>query len=169
MYIMELGAIGEFVGAIAVLVTLIYLAMQVRQSNRLAKAESARAATRDYINTMGWMDPSLFRHGIADFESLSKDDQMGMHNWLAAFFWIGQNEFALSRLELVDETQTQTNLQILASLIQTPEGAHWWSNAGHFIFTPNFQNYLEDLAGRTAGGPGLVEAMPWLRSDEAEA
>ncbi len=34
MDIMELGAIGELVGGVAVLVTLVYLAVQVRQGRR---------------------------------------------------------------------------------------------------------------------------------------
>jgi len=44
MTITELGALGEFVGAIAVVVTLAYLAVQVRQSKlvTLAATEFAR-------------------------------------------------------------------------------------------------------------------------------
>ena len=38
MNIMELGAIGELGGGGAVLVTLIYLAVQLRQGNTLAKS-----------------------------------------------------------------------------------------------------------------------------------
>ncbi len=34
MTIMELGAIGEFVGAIGVIATLIYLALQIRHNTR---------------------------------------------------------------------------------------------------------------------------------------
>lgn len=43
MTIIELGAIGEFVGAIGVIATLIYLAMQIRQNTR-AMDESRRLA-----------------------------------------------------------------------------------------------------------------------------
>ena len=35
MSILELGALGELVGAIAVVVTLIYLAIQLRQNTRI--------------------------------------------------------------------------------------------------------------------------------------
>ena len=38
-----LGNFGEFFGAIAVVATLIYLAIQVRQSNHLARAEGQTA------------------------------------------------------------------------------------------------------------------------------
>ncbi len=43
MTIIELGALGEFVGAIAVVVTLAYLAIQIRQNTR-TMAESKRLA-----------------------------------------------------------------------------------------------------------------------------
>ena len=49
MDIMELGAIGELVGGLAVLVTLVYLALQVRQNTRSVRltvfqASNSRAA-----------------------------------------------------------------------------------------------------------------------------
>ena len=40
---MELGAIGELVGALAVVGSLIFVGLQVRQSNALNRAESIRA------------------------------------------------------------------------------------------------------------------------------
>ena len=40
MDIMELGAIGELVGGVAVIATLIYLAVQVRQSSQASKIAS---------------------------------------------------------------------------------------------------------------------------------
>jgi hypothetical protein len=43
MTLMELGALGEFVGAIAVVVTLVYLAIQIRQ-NTQSMEESRRLA-----------------------------------------------------------------------------------------------------------------------------
>ena len=42
MEIIALGAVGELVGGLAVLVTLIYLALQVRQSNHIAQDSSSR-------------------------------------------------------------------------------------------------------------------------------
>ena len=57
MDIMELGAIGELVGGVAVLVTLIYLAMQMRQGNEIAKADAVYKA----VNT--W---SVYRQMITD-------------------------------------------------------------------------------------------------------
>ena len=46
MDIMELGAIGEMVGGLAVIASLVYLAMQVRQGNRLASTQVQQEASR---------------------------------------------------------------------------------------------------------------------------
>ncbi len=43
MTITELGALGEFVGAIAVVATLAYLAVQVRQNTRMMRAQIYQA------------------------------------------------------------------------------------------------------------------------------
>jgi len=55
--IVELGAIGEFVGSIAVLITLIYLAIQVRQNTRHVRAQMGHdgwiATAGDDIAMMG--------------------------------------------------------------------------------------------------------------------
>ena len=42
MDIMELGAIGELVGGVAVVATLVYLAVQIRQGNRAGRRKAYR-------------------------------------------------------------------------------------------------------------------------------
>jgi hypothetical protein len=62
----DLGALGEFVGAFAVLATLIYLARQVTMSNRLARAEAWRGPHSDItgLNASFGVDP-VFRRAMA--------------------------------------------------------------------------------------------------------
>ena len=47
MTIMELGALGEFVGAIAVVITLIYLTLQLRQNTNAVEANTAGVVTEE--------------------------------------------------------------------------------------------------------------------------
>ncbi len=46
MSIQELGSIGEFVSSIAVLITLIYLAIQVRQNTQTMRVSATQEATK---------------------------------------------------------------------------------------------------------------------------
>lgn len=48
MTLIELGALGEFVGAIAVIATLVYLAVQIRQNTRSLDASQRLALAQTY-------------------------------------------------------------------------------------------------------------------------
>ena len=48
MDLTQLANLGEFIGGVAVLVTLIYLALQVRQTNLLAKADANQKSTTTF-------------------------------------------------------------------------------------------------------------------------
>ncbi len=48
MTLLELGALGEFVGAIAVVVTLVYLAIQIRQNTRSMEENRRLALAQTY-------------------------------------------------------------------------------------------------------------------------
>ena len=51
MNLTQLANLGEFIGGIAVLVTLVYLALQVRQNTSALRASSATLSRRDELST----------------------------------------------------------------------------------------------------------------------
>ena len=62
MSIMELGALGEFVGAFAVVATLIYLALQIRSNTNVEKAAALREVLDGYVdrnNVLLYQSPEL--------------------------------------------------------------------------------------------------------------
>ena len=62
MTIQDLGSIGEMIAAVATIITLLYLAVQLKASNRLARASASRAPNSDLnsINAAFGVDP-VFR------------------------------------------------------------------------------------------------------------
>lgn len=62
MTLQNLGSLGELVAAIATVVTLIYLSIELRASNRLARAEASRTPNSDLnaLNAAFGTDP-VFR------------------------------------------------------------------------------------------------------------
>lgn len=52
MTIQDWGAIGELVGGLAIIISLIYVGLQIRQSTLASKAEAHRAYTDNYISVM---------------------------------------------------------------------------------------------------------------------
>jgi len=85
-----LGNIGDFLGGIGVVVTLIYLAGQIRQNTRSIETSSFQAAQRDIAGLLDTLshDPELtriFLDGNRDFESFSKEDRRRYAIFAASF------------------------------------------------------------------------------------
>ncbi len=97
MDIMELGAIGEMVGGVAVLATLIYLAVQVRQGNKTERAQAHRSWTREMNHAFfsPLQEPefaNMVRRAGEDFASLSGDEQLAVSAFWAAIISLGAGE-----------------------------------------------------------------------------
>jgi len=85
--IQDLGSLGEFIAAIATVATLAYLAVQIRQSNVTARAQS-RQTMIDTWSSTNWdlaRDPRMlkaFAAGLSRWPDISNEDKttfdMGM-------------------------------------------------------------------------------------------
>ena len=92
MTIFELGALGEFLGSIAVVFTLIYLALQIRQNTRSGRAQSRQTLINQWSST-NWelsRDPELLRiyaEALTNWPDLPNDEKtmfdIGMGHYLA--------------------------------------------------------------------------------------
>lgn len=91
------GAVGETVGAIGVVVTLIYLAMQIRQQNResrIAAVHELNEAFRGSITSFqdaGLAD--IFSRGKDDFPSLTEPERLRFIAMVQAVFRVWEDAF----------------------------------------------------------------------------
>jgi hypothetical protein len=165
----QLAQLGEFIGGIAVLLTLIYLGVQLRQGNRLNQGESIRTLLREYNKTLAQIqDPvftDVFRHGSKDFEALSRHDQARVHVWLEQLV---RTSFAGSAL---DPQSTNRGIQLidatLAILIRTPGFQQWWRqyHVPYEQLDPGYTQRIEQLG---ESFPSLYEICPWYEPTAEE-
>ena len=168
MDIMELGAIGELVGGVAVLVTLIYLALQVRQNTDLAQG----AAQRDLMNAFQAnldriaRDPATFQKGLRRFSTSSNQDRLRFQTAFAPF--VNHLEQVLRMRKRGLETQDNVDIygDICLALFQEPGGREVWEHTKPLFF-PMSREYIER---RLAKGQDLPrptsESVPWFAPDE---
>jgi len=75
----ELGAIGDLVGGIAVIISLVYVGLQIRQSANASRAATSQAFAKQYsdVNQM-IADPAIariFAKGLDGMAALTVDEQ----------------------------------------------------------------------------------------------
>ena len=177
MDIMELGAIGELVGGIAVVASLIYVGVQVRQNssqlqqgNEIQKAAAAREFARDCNAIMlHMMDPSrleAFRNALGGFSDLTKDQQAAAHLLLSSATVLAQTNTYLDHQSLADSAIVEPFNVFVASVIRTPGGAEWWADWGE-TYDPRFYEAINRLTERLENQRErtFFERAPWYAPD----
>ena len=115
MTLQDLGGLGEFVGAIAVVISLIYLAAQIRQNTRALNSSSyAEAVEQAWLVQLAIaQDGELARIMVehAAGKPLPPGDAVRLDALLANFFASGENLFRQYELGLVDADTWENALQ----------------------------------------------------------
>jgi hypothetical protein len=144
MTLEDLGSIGEFVAAVATVVTLVYLALQIRYNTKAIELTARRGVQEDASR---WRQnliqhpevAELYRKGIRNPESLERSERLRFRMLLDDLFdhWAFQNESAMGEFR-------EANRRDLAAVMATPGGAAHWA-AQKARFSAEFIAYVESL------------------------
>jgi len=132
-----LGNLGEFVGAIVIIATLIYLSIQVRQNSELIRV-SAVASSAQLSNSMvatisnSRENAEYWIKGDSEFESLDRVDQIRLmfHESIAIGVWYHSFELRWARLKW--------EIQLMAQR-QSVQATWQWIKPG---FDAEFQEFM---------------------------
>ncbi len=150
-----LGNIGDFLGGLAVIVTLLYLATQVRQNTKLLRAQAMSVSAQvgvGFNNLLG-TDPAaarVFQLGLESFTDLSEAEQRQFINLLRAQFTGYQHSYQQFEDGLIDQGAWDQHRQSALRALSLPHIAEWWANRKH-VFAPTFVSTLDNAPPVDAG------------------
>lgn len=126
-----INAVSQLISSIAVVVSVLYLAVQLRSSTRVARVaamDAAAAALRDV--TKPFMENAelarIWRIGLEDLKALSPEDQ--------ARFFHAAHQF-LKALETI-------HYHYVYGLLDTQLWEGWKDLLRHYVATPGIKHYL---------------------------
>ena len=130
--ITTLAAWGEFIGGIAVVVSLIYLAGQIRQNSKLLRASTASAttATTSDFSSLIVQDSDvarIVREGMADRSSLSEDDLQRFNMLLGMAFTGWNQEYQFAADGVIGRSVWENRMGIMRRVLPLPGYRQWWS------------------------------------------
>jgi hypothetical protein len=142
-----LGDIGDFLGGIGVVVTLVYLAVQIRQNTRSVRTAAFQAAQRDFADTLDRLshDPELTRllfDGLRDFESFSTEDRRRFATYMASLLRRYENLLHHTRLGSLDPDLWEGLLFELRRMFAGPGTRAWWAR-GQDAFNRELRDFIE--------------------------
>ena len=164
-----IGAVGEILGAAAVVATLIYLARQMRQEARSNTAEAMGSWLADYNGMVLEIlrDPKIaqiFRQGLTDFEQLSENDQMRFHAWMVPHLLNAQVLYFQLSDGIMHQRIADQILPFNAMMLKTRGGSYWWSTA-RSIWRPEFVEHIDKLIVECSP---ITEVWPWFSTVDQE-
>jgi hypothetical protein len=146
MTLQDLGGIGEFIGGIGVIVSLLYLARQIRDSSRIERLNARYAVSQALSSAFERLDedPELHRIWVAARdrgEDLNEEDRERLGRFLYRYF--GQLSLAYGFSEIDPEIRTRYE-PLLVRFLQIPAVQGWWSRQREFIAEP-FRSEVDGL------------------------
>jgi hypothetical protein len=141
-----LGAVGELLGALAVVLTLAYLATQVRQNSKSMKVAAKQEMTRqfsDYLDMLLNDDKLLEIHtnGVNDGELTALDKQKFNMLMLKSFWYFASMHYQSETHSLDQEDWVQSK-SMIEGYCRQPGVKKWWGSR-RTEFGPNFVLFIE--------------------------
>jgi hypothetical protein len=145
----DLGSIGEFAGAVLVVVTLFYLAAQIRQNTRSLQSASFQEMVRaaNDWSTLFVVHPetgSLWTRGLADPKSLDKADRLRFQQLVNMFVRNYATVLAMARDGLVPLSTCTAYEAAIVRQFRTPDMRDWWS-AHEQYFEQSLRDRMREL------------------------
>lgn len=162
MTIQDLGSIGELIAALATVVTLVYLAMQLRANTKATQASNWHEITRDYVRANEvLLDPQLgqiWRQGLKQFPNLEAGKNEIFASLMANQALQFQAIFAQHQSRLLGDDTYLAYLKYFCSLVAQQGGQHWWETSARPVFVGSMVRAV-DAQIATGDYPGLLQEM----------
>jgi len=153
-----ISAIGQIVGAIAVVVSLIYVASEVRRNSRathLAAMRSMHDAFNRWIQQIAQYPDlaDVYDRGIHDFESLEGTDRIRFSILMHGAFRNFEEIYHLQAKGHLEEDVWHGWEAVIRDINAYPGVQAWWRLRSHW-FSQEFVKFI-DQAQQTAGPPRM--------------
>ena len=156
MDITTLAAWGEFLGGIGVIVSLIYLASQIRQNSKLLRASTASATAQIEFGSSAIMveDPEVARiqwEGLADRDSLSESDRRRFDPHVGIQMRGQEQHYRFHRDGLTGPEEWQSRNRQAGWWVQQPGIQQWWREWGG-QYSDDFRAHIDGLIRESEAG-----------------
>ena len=166
------GAVADVIGVVLVVVSLVYLATQIRQANQMALAESERELLENWANAVAGIAADdratdIFHRGLNDFEMLSNVEKTRFSVIMQRLINTYISALRMDSKSLVNSQEVSIFGDICLAMILTPGGRQWWQVVGPYFTVHDLIN--ERIAREGDTFPSWTETMPFARPDEPAA
>ena len=145
--IQDLGAIGEFVSSIVIVVTLIYLTVQVKQNTSAIHSQTRatifRGAQEELWKNMEFPDVTI--NMVQIDRDLSPGEKVRLDAWLSASMKAREFSWLQYLSGSIDENQWESEKSVIVVILGAHRTRLWWKEIGFRYFGSEFVAFVDGL------------------------
>jgi len=147
MNLEALGNLGDFIGSIAVLVSLVYLAIQIRKSTETERTSTYQSIVSDFgqMNQSLAADPeliALYVRGLEDFDALDATARARISQVFYMTFRYFENMYYQQRKGYLEDEVWVGWKRLMLTYFSNPGFQTWWGMRRD-VFGEPFARFLE--------------------------
>lgn len=147
--------VGEIVAAIAVIISVVFVAIEIRQSSQAQVQATTQAAVSDYLDSLELMASDgefacLYTRAVQDFESLNGADRLRFSAYYMSTYYQLQEMHRLAEEGAIDADTWSGFHSLLQETTRYP-GVRQWFALRRTWFSERFQAYVDALMQQTPG------------------
>ena len=150
-----IGAVGEVIGAVAVVATLMYLALQVREAKHATRADVGQRLAdelaklnRDVYTNSEFAQLISRAYAKLSFSELQPDEQQRLGNYFASVLNRINQILELKDMGIVDERTSEESLRYLDGFIGRPIFVATWKSALRSWYPERFVEFIDTRIAR---------------------
>jgi len=147
MTIEQYAYLAEIVGTIAVVITLIFLVLQLRQNTASVRANTYQGWSAANVGINAAMSnpiqSQIIMDGNLDSRNLTRESVVTFGMMNIALMQMAQSTDYLFRAGALDRELWEAEMNRAAGILAIPGVRQWWDAGGRTQLTPSFVNRLE--------------------------
>ena len=157
-----ISAIAEVIGVILVIVSLIYLAVQIRQNTLSVRAQTELDTGRQWSELHSRVAHSpdmvdIWDKGLTTPDDLTPNEKRRFVWFVAEYFFLVENLYRQRQLGFISQDTWSQHESAVAGLLRHPVLQRWWAS-GVSPYSGAFRNAID--AAREELGEGTWEYKP---------
>ena len=155
----------EAVGLIAVVASLVFLALEIRQNTDALYSESRQsvlvAAQTELLQIVE--NPGLVVSATKE-GPLTEEEQVALGAWLAAAMRAREYSWLQYRDGTIDDAQWETEVFVIRWMLDSARTQQWWVNIGRKNVNPDFGSFVDaDIKNHPGAGDGWLSETNWAQ------
>ena len=144
MNISDLAVWGQLISSIAVLGTLVYLAIEIKQNTEALHTQTRQALLSGSQAELFQLVANPEINGnLVRREALSQDEYVRLHGWLTALMRAREFSWLQFRKGIIDKDLWETEKGVISINLSPHKAKLWWDEVGRYAYNPEFVRFVD--------------------------